>query len=227
MMPNLVFIPSKSGRLARSRVSPHLGFTLIEIMVVIGVVALIVAAMAPMVFSTLSATRLSASGETLAGQFGFAKQKAVAGNQEVEVRFFKYADPEMAGNQPLYRAVGIFTASISDNASNIEIQAEQLGEIIYLPSGVAFGESQALSPILASASFPETPDRARSISKAPAVYKAIRFQQDGATNLNADPSVCYVTLVEDRFANGQGGVPRNFFAIQIDPATGRTTTYRP
>ena len=202
------------------------GFTLVEMLVVIGVVALIVAAMAPMVFSSLSATRLSAAGETVAGQLAYARQRAVAGNHEVEVRFYSYDDPDAAGTESNYYAMGTFKASVSNVVAGVVVQAEQLGDVMYLGSGVAFGASSKLSPIFSSDSTSH-PDTERSVARAQATYKSFRFLPDGGTDLASNAAQCYVTLVEDRYAGETSDIPKNFFAIQIDPATGRITTYRP
>ena len=208
-------------------------FTLIELMVVIAVVALIVAAMAPMVFSTLAASKLTAAGETMAAQISYARQRAVSANEEIEVRFYSYDDPEVSGSELNYVAMAVVKVSlpptaIAANAASSEV-AQLIGDVYYLPTGIALGRSTALSPSILSsgAANSEKPDRNGVIRKASASFRGFRFFPDGSSNLPPTPAKCYVTLVEDRFAGPQSAIPKNFFAIQIDPANGRTTTYRP
>ena len=209
------------------------GFTLIELMVVIAVVALLVAAMAPMVFSTLAASKLTAAGETMAAQISYARQRAVSANEEIEVRFYSYDDPEIAGAELNYVAMAIVKVSLPSTANVDDVAASEVGQLVgdvyYLPTGIALGRSNALSPAILSsgASTSEKPDRDSVIKKASATFRGFRFMPDGSSNLPPTPAKCYVTLVEDRFAGAQSEIPKNFFAIQIDPANGRTTTYRP
>jgi uncharacterized protein (TIGR02596 family) len=207
-------------------------FTLIELMVVIAVVALLMAAMAPMVFSTLASSKLTAAGETLAAQISYARQRAVSANEEIEVRFYAYDDPELPGTEVNYLAMAVVKVTIppgsTGSAGGIPV-GQVIGDVYYLPTGIALGRSNALSPAILStgASNPESPDRENVIRKATATFRGFRFLPDGSSNLPPTPARCYVTLVEERYAGAQSEIPKNFFAIQIDPANGRTTTYRP
>ncbi len=204
------------------------GFTLIEMLVVIGVIALIVGAMAPMVFSSLAAGRLSATGETMVSQMNFARQRAVSSNQEVELRFFIYDDPELSGTTPLYSAMGIFSVAQQVSASGIlTTSSQQIGDIFYLPGGIAIGATNELSPILVDAKRPLSKDSEKAIAKASANYKSVKFSPAGTTDLSPAASSDYISLVEEKYADAKGDVPKNFFAIQIDPANGRIQTYRP
>lgn len=210
-------------------------FTLIEMLVVVAIIALIVAAMAPMVFSSLSASRLTAAGEVLTAQISFARQRAVSANEEIEVRFYIYDDPEAAGNKATYNAMAIFKTTLEDSGTTSKPQPVQIGETFYLPTGVVIGASPVLSYIISKAT--EHVDSERRILKAQARYKAFRFLPDGSTDLlfilgsGNEPasrlySQSYISLVEERFADS-ADIPKNFFAIQIDPTTGRVTSYRP
>jgi hypothetical protein len=40
------------------------------------------------------------------------------------------------------------------------------------------------------------------------------------------PSKSYITLIEER-PKTTDDVPKNFYTLQIDPATGKTSSYRP
>lgn len=209
----------------------HKGFTLIEMMVVVAMIALIVAAVAPMVFSTLISTRLASAGETLAGQLSLAHQIAVSRNMTVEVRFYQYEDPESPSSLSAVRALAIMQASETGSASQL---GKQLTDTYYLPSGIAIGQTEALSPLLASSAIRSEADREKIIKRSSnARYKAFQIRGDGTTNIEQlmrneyMPNKSYVTLAEDRaIGNGQS-VPKNFYAVQIDPVTGRTTSYRP
>lgn len=207
------------------------GFTLIEMMVVVAMIALIVAAVAPMVFSTLISTRLASAGETLAGQISLAHQIAVSRNMTVEVRFYQYEDPEAPGSKPAVRALAIVQASETGSRSQI---GQQLTDTYYLPSGIAIGQTLAMSPLVATSAVRSEADREKIIKRSPnARYKAFQIRGDGSTNIEQimgdryRPNQSYVTLAEDRAISDDQSVPKNFYAVQIDPVTGRTTSYRP
>jgi len=209
-------------------------FTLIEMLVVVAIIALIVAAMAPLVFGSLAASRLSAAGEIMAAQISFARQRAVSANEEIEVRFYSYDDPEAAGNQANINAMGIYRTTLEATGGVTNPDPVPISEVYYLPTGVVVSGAQVMSRLLAKAE--SEIDSKRHIQKAQATYKAFRFLPDGSTNilqiLGAEEgetqfyAQSYLSLVEDRFADSPE-VPKNFFAIQIDPSTGRVTSYRP
>ena len=210
------------------------GFTLVEMMVVVAMIALIVTAMAPMVFSTIVSTRLTSAGETLAGQISLAHQLAVSSNQTVEVRFYQYDDPETPGSGTGYKAVAIMRASASGGLVAQGVNMVQLTDTFYLPSGIVIGDSSQMSPMFASGSTSAKVDAERIIKRAAtAKYKAFRFNPDGTSNLESlmggayRPNLSYLTLAEERIVDTEKTIPKNFFAIQVDPTTGRTTTYRP
>jgi len=69
------------------------GFTLIETLVVVSIVVLILALTAPSLYSTIKATKLTSSGDSVLGFLSEAQQMAVSSNVQVEVRFFKYQTP--------------------------------------------------------------------------------------------------------------------------------------
>lgn len=221
-----------SFHLHTSGIQGRRAFTLIEMMVVVAMIALIVAAVAPMVFGTLIATRLTSAGETLAGQLSLAHQLAMSRNTTVEVRFYQYDDPEIPGSKALYRAVAIMRAS--KIGANSSVLNEQLTDTYYLPSGIAIGDTTAMSPLLTNNKIRFESDSEKIIKRSKnARYKSFQINPDGTTNLELlmdgkyQPQLSYVTLAEDRVIENETSVPKNFYAVQIDPATGRTTTYRP
>jgi uncharacterized protein (TIGR02596 family) len=209
-------------------------FTLIEVLVVVAMIALIVAAMAPMVFSSLVSTRLTSAGETLGGQLSLARQLAVSRNESVEVRFYEYEDPESPGAKPAYRAIAIMSLRDRPGAAANGLR-EQLTDTYFLPSGIVLGSSQSLSPMLASGSIPSTQDLEKVIKRANnARYKAFQINPDSSTNLTVlmggtyRPDITYFTVAEERvLTDDNGEIPKNFFVVQIDPDTARTSTYRP
>jgi hypothetical protein len=229
MNPNFNSISHRS--IQRHRAA---AFTLIELLVVVAMIALIVAAMAPMVLGSLVSTRLTTAGQAVGGQISLARQLAVARSETVEVRFYEYEDPETPGSRSSFRAMAIMSRRARTAAVENGLR-EQLTDTLYLPAGIVLGSSQKLSPLLASGSIQTEQDLERVIKRSSSArFKAFLINPDGSTNLpllmNGDyrPEQCYFTVAEERVLDDdRGEIPKNFFTVQIDPSTGRTTTYRP
>lgn len=212
----------------RSSQRRQAGFTLIELMVVVAVIALVTSAVAPMVFSTMASTRLTSAGQSLASQISLAHQLAVSGNQEIEVRFYEYEDTSAPGTGKGFRAVAMVRSASMFSTAGAAGLGQQVSDTFYLPSGIVFGSGARLSPPLSQLSSEQ--DREGIIKKARgATYRAFHFFPDGSTDLpmhQMAANQCYFTLGEERLI-ADGSVPKNFFAVQVDPNTGRTSTYRP
>lgn len=212
----------KTSKEFRSQVLPSTAFTLVEMLVVIAVIGLITTAVAPMVFGTLISTRLSSSGQTFVSAISLAHEMAVSGGEDIELRIYRYVITDEPGSTEAYRAIALIRPGKTPNEPGL-----QIGDVIRCPSGIVIGDNQNFSPILADASVRLTPDAENIIRSTTALYKAFRFRPDGTTDLPADAKQCYFTLAEERLLQGRSSVPANFFAVQIDPLSGRTSTYRP
>jgi uncharacterized protein (TIGR02596 family) len=210
------------------------GFTLVEMLAVIGVIALITLAVVPQVFSTLNATKLTSAGDTVLGQISLARQMAVSRNREIEMRFYYYAEPGFVGTEQLIKAIALVepVPSMVTGAgagATTRVVAEPVMETYYLPAGIAISRTSNLSPLLASGSSGQR-DVERLVRKAvDAAYYAIRFFPDGSTDISLQPNRCYLTIGEERLVSQSGSTstPDNFYAVQVDPLTGRVRSFRP
>ena len=198
-------------------------FTLIEMLGVVAIIALITAAVAPMVFGTLVATKLSSAGQTMSAAISLGHELAVAESHDVEVRFYSYTEADEPGSKGAYRAIILVNPPSTLTGDGI-----QMGEIIRLPSGIIIGDSSTLSPLLSSTSITSSSDKEKFIRSSTAKYKAFRFRPDGTTSLaSVEANKCYFTLGEERLLSDESRVPANFYAIQSDPLSGRASSYRP
>jgi uncharacterized protein (TIGR02596 family) len=209
-------------------------FTLVEMLAVVAIAGLIIAAVAPMLFSTLFATKLTSAGDSVLSQISLARQLAVSRNRVLELRLYSFADPGAAGEELEVKAVvvveppnSIAAAGAGGGGNN---NATALTEVYYLPSGISIARTANLSPLFVKGT-PQQ-DREQFIRKARnAQYVAIVFYPDGSTSIPQtvpDATNAYITLADSRLINNAGAsVPDNFYAIQIDPLTGRPRAYRP
>jgi uncharacterized protein (TIGR02596 family) len=205
-----------------------LAFTLIEMMVVIAIIAIIAAFVTPVAGSLLKASQLTQAGQLVVGQLSLARQTALSRNLPVEVRMYRFVDPEIPGeNKGKYRAFQLF-----------EVQANgailPLGQMSQLPQTVIIDSSGALSSILNQTQRPASKPAA-SAPKVPGVeyayeYVAFRFRPDGSTDLlePAEPAKqWFLTLHGSNEGDARPTAPPNFQTILINPFNGNIRTFRP
>lgn len=221
-------------------------FSLIELVVVISVLAIIAAFSVPAVTSMLKGSSLTQSSQLLVDQLNLARQLALSKNTIIEVRFYRYSDPDSPGEDVTNPKAGKF-------------RAMQLFEVI--PSGAAlpaskfneFPNSVMLSanreapdsgisslldkgPLKTSDDFAKKDSYHVSLPELPKGIKkqydfvSFRFMPDGSTTLGPT-TLWFLTIhgINDRQStkDGKVGPPDNFFTVQIDPVTGATKIFRP
>jgi uncharacterized protein (TIGR02596 family) len=221
-------------------------FSLIELVVVIAVLAIIAAFSVPAVTSMLQGSSLTQASQMLVDQVNLARQFALSKNTMVEVRFYRYSDPDTPGEdvtkpkEGKFRALQVF--EILPSGAGVP-----LGKLEELPNSVMLAANRdkpedGFSSILDSGKLQTSDqfkDRTAYYLSLPELPKGIkkqyefvyfRFMPDGSTTLGPT-SLWYVTLhgVNDRPLKEDGGTrpPPNFFTLQIDPVSGTTKIFRP
>ena len=219
-------------------------FSLVELLVVIAVIAIVAGFAVPAVTTMLRGSQLTQGSQMVVDQIALARQLALSKNRSIEVRFYKFSDPETPGEIGKKAENGVFRAiqtfEILDNGKALPI-----GTIQRLPANVVINEGKNSTLIneqrdsdekftLPTESDPEIPD---TDVKKEYVYVALRFLPDGSTNLPPtakDSDSWYLTIHGTNVKKGDGEkdgstsiLPDNFFTLQIDPITGSTRSYRP
>lgn len=213
------------------------GFSLIELMVVLGLVGLLMAFAAPNLFSLISSNSLTGEGTVLQNQLTLAQQLAVSKSADVEVRFFRTADASAAQTEAVFRAYQLF-------------QYNQEGDLVPVSSFFRIrppvAVSDTLSTILDTRETGSNQDKKFGFSspregvyEAPSgeggnlqntSYVSFRFRPDGSTDLpfrsNEGDDTWYITLVQ-----GEGAVrdtePDNFVCLQVNSYNGKVSVFRP
>lgn len=212
------------------------GFSLIELMVVLGVVGLLLAFAAPNLFSLISSNTLSAEGSLLRNQLTYAQQIAVSKNADVEVRFFKVPDYANAGIEERFRAFQLYQY-------NLDGDLVPVSSYFRIKSPVAVHEE--LSTLLDPSANTSSKDKKYGFSspmtgmgEAPvgeggnlqsAPFVSFRFRPDGSTDLpfrTTGKDTWYITLVQ-----GEGALkadkPDNYLCLQVNPYNGQVSEFRP
>ena len=213
---------------ARSHASR--AFSLVELLVVVAVIAIVAGFAVPAVTTMLKGSQLTQGSQMVVDQISLARQTALSRNRSVEVRFYKFGDPEIPGEKTddptsgFFRAMQVF--EVLENGA-----ALPLGPIQRLPMNVIMHEGEPstktpLSTIITDQgangrtrftkaqvgqdpTAPELPGMP-SADKKSYEYVAFRFLPDGSTDLaptgfKGDPKDTtsdswYITLVNPKDA---------------------------
>ncbi len=219
----------------RIRKSVVRAFSLIEMMIILGLVGLLLAFAAPNLFSLLGSSSLSGEGTLIENQLTLAQQLAVSKSADVEVRFFNLIDESAAQTEEAFRAFQLFQF-------NNEGDMIPVSQFFRIRAPVAIHEG--LSTILSGREGSENDKRFGFSSpregtyNAPAgaggalvttPYIAFRFRPDGSTDLPyraEGDDTWYLTLVQGEGAN-QNNDPDNYVCLQINPYNGQISQFRP
>ena len=204
-------------------------FSLVEVLVVMAVVAVLALISVPAFEQMLKGSRVTIAGRSVLDELSLARQTALSRSLPVEVRFYELSNEVTPSAAPVYRAMQCFVGD--ENLT-------PLGKTIFFPTGVMIlkdGESAAMtkSSIFLKPGPLSNPDAVDGANGIPVPgytsYKFIsfRFRSNGETDFNSNSVRPFFTLVSQADLHGGTALPPNFFTIQIDPANGRSRSFRP
>jgi uncharacterized protein (TIGR02596 family) len=203
------------------------GFSLIELLVVMALVAILASASLPAISSLLASSNLTSATETAMGVLAYGRQEAIALDATVEVRFYQYQIPGFihdmgSGSFHAYQLVEDTTMPSGLSNSGTTSTAVPLGRVQLLPQRLIFSYSPSLSPLLTAGTI--SPGSSPPPAGLPSSYsyKSFIFRPDGSTSLSTGNN--FVTLVD---AASTSTPPPNYATIVIDPVSGAAKELRP
>lgn len=158
-----------------------------------------------------------------------ARQKAVARNIQVEVRFYKHLSRKRPSEEPQFFSWEVVELWDDGNFRSLREKRE-------MDNPVVFAEETEHSTLLGDSSRLEINSTGIGGFKErdKATYYAFRFEPDGSTDLTVVPDdrpddVWCVTLVDeiDYLKFKEDDSFRQFIVLQIDPLTGNIILIRP
>lgn len=204
--------PKRSSRTA--------AFTLVELIVVVGILVIIITASVPYISGILTATRLRGAADTVYNRLLETQSLAMLFNAETELRLYEVPDLIDPQSRPTLRKLRILTLSpLQDEAADPTANVfEPVGTVTNIEDGIEVSADAKYSSIVALGF--QTLE-----SDSYGRYIALRFRPDGSAELQ--PGKPWFLTLHEKDAMLSGSKLKNFVTVQIESATGHLRTFQP
>jgi uncharacterized protein (TIGR02596 family) len=195
------------------------GFTLVELLVVVALIALLATLVVPAFNSIMNGQQITSSAQVVIDQLNLARQTAVSMSRTVEVRFVQSVDT--LAQQPSYNRVQLSVQEM-DGTWKTTSRLESLAP------GVAIASDTAYSPLLGNDLVVKGTTTVVEAGK-PVVrdYRGFRIGGNGRPQLAGGYQQSFVSLWSARDAATKGVPPPNHVTVQVDPGNATLRVYRP
>ncbi len=234
-----------------SRIQANLkvrAFSLIELLIVVAIIAIVAGFSVPAVTSVLKGSAITQGGTTFTDQMSAARQFALSNNKLVQVRIYRFADPELPGEDVTQPTTGQFRAIQFFERTNGGIWSPA-GKMTRLPDTIMMNPTERFSSILGEdnatrlvASSRVQADPLNHVELPRGVkynydYVFFHFLPTGGTDLKATGNagrassggLWHITIhaTSDLALATTTRNPPNYICWMVDPVTGVGRVYRP
>lgn len=206
-------------------------FTLVELLVVMGIMVLLIAVAGPTAIQILRGSNVTQSGEMVGDQLVLARQTAITKNRPVEVRFYELpiTSADKAKN---YAAMQSFR--IEENGTKTPLTKLQplSSRVIFATDAEGTGDALLHSTLINKPSKAVLSVGTEKLTVyGECKYTAFRFLTNGSADLDPttakDSGGWFITLMEANLKMPATGPPKNFYTLRIEPLSGRVRLFRP
>lgn len=192
------------------------GVTLVELLIVMGIIIILLGLLVPSMKTISGATNLTAVTEEFAGQVNFARQRSSTFNRAVAIRFWR------AATSGPYTSYQIWEQVDSANPASWQPAAPER----LLPAGIGVDDNATNSSLLtrfsgAGKAFTEQPPDSRDCAD-------IVFTPAGSVVASSTQrTVAFIPNPKPSTVGMVNGLPPNFGIVDIQPMNAIPTVYRP
>jgi uncharacterized protein (TIGR02596 family) len=222
-----------------SRPCRRSGFTLVEILVVLALIAMLLFFTVPGLKDVLKGSKLTSTADQIVADLNLAKQTALKESIPVEVRFYKFSDPS-ARNEERIGAYQCFRLkqdmNFPSDYTKPRIPVPLFEKVKAISQGVVIVESQEWSPLVSDPKMVQDRERVRGLvsgqQNTEASYFSFIISPEGETSLDrTGAKQWYLTLVTEsemqKAKDPASMKPDNFITLQVDPFTAAVRRYQP
>ncbi len=203
------------------------GFTLVEMLAVLVIILILTGLVVPPITSLLRSLQITQGGNLVSGQLDLARQLAVSQDQTISVRLIIPSGSTHFSAIALLKTPAATTAVPSPTPVLID-KPVILPDPIIMDTGTA-APATTLSTLTQPGTTPTTPattDPSMGRFGTTYTYIGFSFYPNGATSLSST-SKWFVTVHNITDGDGMAKVPKNYYTVQLDPSSGRTTIFTP
>jgi|GEM_PF-817890 len=215
------------------------GFTLVEILIVLALIAMLLFMIVPGLKDVFRGSKLTSVADQIMGDMNLARQTAIKESIAVEVRFYKFSNPDTR-NEERFAAYQCFRLAQDLNTpsdyTTKRIARPILEKVRTIAQGVTIVESEQWSTLLKDEAMKQDRERVRGLipgeRDTEASYVSFLITPEGETNLDrSGAKQWYLTLVNETeyqaAPNPAALKPNNFITLQVDPYTANVRRYQP
>lgn len=230
----------------RSSRFTNAAFSLVELLVVVGVIALLLTVSGPTMSAAFKGTKLTQGAEAVRNFLTLAHQTAIKNNLPVEVRFYKYDDPETPETTEYvlgYRMYLVKLKLSENDPTSQQIQYVDPGRVglekevsteplslTKLPPGVIISDDDKQSTLIGS-NVTNGTESLNNIetgaASSQASYFAFQFRADGSVNLPTNKKWFMTLMGRDEYIKGQEKTPSNYICLQLNAYNGELRWLQP